>query len=137
MCDAMHFAEELTGRCGREREPIAAQAISDASHITCVGNDYGYEEIFARSVKALGRQGDVLLVFSTSGNSANLLAAAAAAAAKGMKVVGFLGRDGGKLLALCDTSVVIPGQSASRIQELHIKLVHILIELIEDEIFPR
>ncbi len=132
MCDAMHFAEELTGRFRDDRPPIAAVSISDPSHLTCVGNDHGFEQVFARFVQAHGRKGDVLLAISTSGNSANVLRAAAVAKASGVAVVGLTGRDGGKLAALCDIEIRVPHNGyADRVQEIHIKVIHALIDHIE------
>jgi D-sedoheptulose 7-phosphate isomerase len=136
MCDAMHFAEELSGRFHDDRPAISAMAISDASHLTCVANDYGFEQVFARGVEAWGRAGDVLLAFSTSGNSPNVLAAAQTARRKPMTVVGLLGKGGGRLLPLCEQSLVVPSRSSDRIQEIHIKIVHVLIELIERQLHP-
>lgn len=137
MCDAMHFAEELSGRYRKDRPAMAAMAISDPSHLTCVANDFGFDQVFARGVEAWGRAGDVLIGFSTSGNSPNVIAAANKAREKQMKVVGLLGRDGGKLRPLCDLSIVVPAQTSDRIQEIHIKIVHIVIELVERELFPQ
>ncbi len=132
MCDAMHFAEELTGKFRNDRAPIAAMSISDPSHLTCVGNDHGFEQVFARFVQAHGKPGDVLLAISTSGNSPNVLRAAEAARAAGMKVVALTGKDGGKLAASCDVEVRVPHQGyADRIQEVHIKVIHALIDHIE------
>lgn len=132
MCDAMHFAEELTGRYRDDRPAIPAIAISDASHISCVSNDYGYASIFSRYVEALGQPGDVLLCISTSGNSSNVLKAAEAARNKGVKVVSLTGKDGGKLADLSDLEIRVPHfRYADRIQEIHIKVIHILILLIE------
>lgn len=131
-CDAMHFAEELTGRYRENRKPIPAICISDPSHITCVGNDYGFEHIFSRYVEALGNNGDSLLAISTSGNSPNVLKAAEAARQKGMKVVALTGKDGGMLASLADVEIRVPHQGyADRIQEVHIKVIHVLILLIE------
>jgi D-sedoheptulose 7-phosphate isomerase len=131
-CDAMHFAEELSGRYRNNRAALPAIAISDVSHITCTANDYGFEFIFSRFVEGLGQAGDVLLGISTSGNSANVLRAAEAAKAKGMKVVAFTGKDGGKLAALADIEIrVAHAGYADRIQEVHIKVIHILMLLIE------
>jgi D-sedoheptulose 7-phosphate isomerase len=137
MCDAMHFAEELSGRYRKNRPALAAMAISDPSHLTCVANDFGFDQVFARGVEAWGRPGDVLVGFSTSGNSPNVVAAAAAARAKQMKIVGLLGRDGGKLRSLCDLAIVVPAQTSDRIQEIHIKIVHIVIELVERCLYPQ
>lgn len=132
LCDAMHFAEEMTGRYRSNRRPYAALAISDASHMACVGNDYGYEEVFSRYVKAHGRKGDVLLAITTSGTSRNIVKAAEVARRKGVKVVALTGRDETPITELADVSIVTPaGRWADRVQELHIKCIHILIELIE------
>ena len=131
-CDAMHFAEELTGRYRDNRPGIAAIAISDVSHISCVGNDYGYDHIFSRYVEAVGSKGDVLLGISSSGNSANVIKAIEAAKAKGMIVVGLTGKDGGKMGPLCDIEIRAPhSQFADRAQEIHIKVIHALIDSIE------
>ncbi|MDH4058535.1 MAG: D-sedoheptulose 7-phosphate isomerase [Cyclobacteriaceae bacterium] len=134
-CDAMHFAEELTGRYRDNRKALPAICISDASHITCVGNDYGFEFIFSRYVEALGKGNDVLLAISTSGNSLNVLNAAETAKTKGMKVASLTGKDGGKLAAMADVNITVPHVGyADRIQEVHIKIIHILILLIEKKI---
>lgn len=131
-CDAMHFAEELTGKYREPRKAIPAICISDASHITCVGNDYGYNFIFSRYLEALGNKGDVLLAITTSGNSANVMEAAHTARQRGMKVIGLTGKDGGKLAPLCDVEIRVPHNGfADRIQEIHIKVIHILILLLE------
>lgn len=131
-CDAMHFAEELTGRYRDNREPIPAIAISDSSHITCVGNDYGYDEIFARFVQGVGNEGDVLLGISTSGNSKNVIKAIEAAQKKGMKVISLTGNSGGDVGELADIEIRVPHYGyADRTQEIHIKIIHILILLIE------
>jgi len=131
-CDAMHFAEELSGRFREARPAIAAMALSDISHTTCVGNDYGFDFIFSRAVEALGRKGDVLLAISTSGNSKNILEACSAAKSKGMKIIALTGKDGGKLAKECDVEIRVPHDGyADRIQEIHIKIIHIFILLIE------
>lgn len=131
-CDAMHFAEELTGRYRENRKPLAAMALSDPSHISCVGNDYGFEYIFSRMVEALGRENDVLLCISTSGNSINVLNAAKAAHEKGMDVISLTGGKGGQLAGLSSIEVNVPHSGyADRVQEVHIKIIHILILLIE------
>ena len=130
--DAMHFAEELTGRYRKDRDPIAAMAISDPTHMSCVANDFGFEEIFARSVKALGKPEDVLVGFSTSGNSTNVIRAFEEAGKAGMKKIALTGNGGGKLAGLADLEIRVPHQGYSdRIQEIHIKVVHILILLLE------
>lgn len=132
MCDAMHFAEELTGKFRDDRAPIAALCISDPSHLTCVGNDHGFEQVFARFVQAHGKAGDVLLAISTSGNSPNVLRAAEVARTQGVHVVGLTGKDGGKLAGLCDVEVRVPHAGyADRVQEVHIKVIHALIDHIE------
>jgi D-sedoheptulose 7-phosphate isomerase len=136
MCDAMHFAEELTGRFRKERAPLPAMAINDASHMTCVSNDYGYDFIFSRYIEAWGNKGDVLLAISTSGNSPNVLLAVEAAKKKGMKVVGLLGKGGGKLKDMVDVSLIVDSNVSDRIQEVHIKCIHIFIEGIERSLFP-
>jgi len=135
MCDAMHFAEELTGRYRDDRPPIAAMSISDPSHLTCVGNDHGFEHVFARFVEAHGREGDVLLAISTSGNSPNVLRAAEVAREKGMHVIGLTGKDGGRLADLCTVEVRVPHDGyADRIQEVHIKVIHAWIDHLERDL---
>jgi D-sedoheptulose 7-phosphate isomerase len=137
MCDAMHFAEELTGRYRLDRAALPALAISDASHMSCVGNDYGYEHIFSRYVEAHGRPGDCLLALTTSGTSKNVVRAARVAREQGVKVIILSGKQAPELMALSDVYVCTPGgQFADRVQELHIKVLHILIELIERHFFP-
>lgn len=132
LCDAMHFAEELTGRFQKDRRPLAAMAISDPSHITCVANDFGMDYIFSRTVEALGKQGDVLLAISTSGNSQNVINAVEAAHNAGMKVIGLTGKSGGKMAELCDVEIRAPfSEFSDRVQEIHIKVIHSLVEYIE------
>ncbi len=132
LCDAQHFAEELSGRYRHDRRALAAIALTEASHMTCVANDFGFEFVFSRFVEALGRPGDVLLAISTSGNSPNILRAAEAARAAGLKVVSLTGKDGGQLASLSDVEIRVPHFGyADRIQEVHIKVIHILIMLIE------
>ena len=131
-CDAMHFAEELSGRYRDDRPSMPAIAISDVSHLTCVGNDYGFDHIFSRYVEGLGFAGDVLLGISTSGNSKNIIEALNAAKAKGMKTVLLLGKTGGKLAGQADVEIIVAHDGyADRIQEIHIKVIHSLILLIE------
>jgi D-sedoheptulose 7-phosphate isomerase len=138
MCDAMHFAEELTGRYRQDRPALGAAAMSDASHMSCVGNDYGYEHVFSRYVEAHGRAGDCLLALSTSGTSKNVVRAAQAAKAQGLKVIVLSGKRKPALEALCDVYLCTPaGHFADRVQELHIKVLHILIELVERHFFPQ
>ena len=135
MSDAMHFAEELSGRFRDERKPIPALAISDPGYLTCTANDYGYQHIFSRFLEAFGRQGDALLAISTSGNSHNILHAAREAKEKGMHVIALTGKDGGELAKLCDVEIRAPHSKYSdRIQEIHIKVIHILVMLIEQEV---
>jgi D-sedoheptulose 7-phosphate isomerase len=137
-CDAMHFAEELTGRYRHDRPAIAAIAISDVSHISCVGNDYGYDFIFSRFLEGVGMEGDVLFAISTSGNSKNVLKAAETARKKNMKVISLTGKDGGQLAALSDLEIRVEHFGyADRIQEIHIKIIHILILLIEQLVFDK
>ncbi|MDP4680484.1 MAG: D-sedoheptulose 7-phosphate isomerase [Cyclobacteriaceae bacterium] len=134
-CDAMHFAEELTGRYRNNRKPIPAIAISDPSYISCVGNDYGFDQIFSRYVEALGSQHDVLVCISTSGNSENIINAATVARNKKMVVLSLTGNTGGKLAELSDLEIRVPHSGyADRIQEMHIKIIHLLILLIEKNI---
>ncbi|AJR07682.1 D-sedoheptulose 7-phosphate isomerase [Photobacterium gaetbulicola] len=133
-CDAMHFAEELTGRYRENRPGYPGIAISDPSHLSCVSNDFGYESVFSRYLEAVGAKGDVLFGLSTSGNSGNILKAIEAAKAKGMKVIALTGKDGGKMAGLADVEIRVPHFGyADRIQEVHIKIIHILIMLIEKE----
>jgi len=135
LCDAMHFAEEMSGRFRDDRPALAVQSMADPTHMTCVANDYGFEKVFSRGVEAWGNAGDALVVFSTSGKSPNLIAAAEAARQRGLSVVGLLGRDGGPLKSACDHVIVVPATTSDRIQEVHIKIVHLLIELIEKKLF--
>ncbi len=135
-CDAMHFAEEWTGRYRKDRKPMPALAFSDPSHITCTANDYGFEHVFERMVDAFGATGDVFLAITTSGNSKNLILAAEAAKRKGMKVIGLLGKNGGAIKDLCDIPIIVPGATSDRIQELHIKIIHVVIECAERRLFP-
>lgn len=133
-CDAMHFAEELTRRYRENRPGYPAIAISDVSHLSCVSNDFGYEYVFSWFVESVGREGDVLLGISTSGNSGNIIKAIDAARAKGMKVITLTGKDGGKMAGSADIEIRVPHFGyADRIQEIHIKVIHILIMLIEKE----
>ena len=137
MCDAMHFAEELTGRYRLDRAALAAAAISDPGHMSCVGNDLGYEQVFSRYIEAHGRSGDCLLVLSTSGTSKNVLRAARVAKSLGLSVIALAGKPSPELQALSTVYVCTPaGAFADRVQELHIKVLHILIELIERHFFP-
>jgi D-sedoheptulose 7-phosphate isomerase len=137
MCDAMHLAEELSGRFRENRPAMAAVAISDPSYISCVANDYGYEQVFARFVEGNGGGGDVLFAISTSGSSPSVVLAAQAARTKGMKVIGLTGRSGSQLAQSADVCICTSaGKYADRVQELHIKVIHILIELVERTLQP-
>ena len=135
MCDAMHFAEEMTGRFRENRKPLPAISISDPSHISCVGNDFGYDQIFSRYVEAIGQKGDVLLAISTSGNSKNILEAITAARKNEMKVIGLTGKGGGSMKDLCDVEIRAPfSKYSDRAQEIHIKVIHCLIHFVEENI---
>ena len=132
MCDAMHFAEELSGRYRGDRRALPALSISDPSHLSCVSNDYGYAFVFSRMVEAIGQQNDVLFAISTSGNSENILNAIKSAREKGMKVIGLTGKEGGKMASLCDVEIRAPkSEFSDRAQEIHIKVIHCLIDYIE------
>jgi D-sedoheptulose 7-phosphate isomerase len=134
-CDAMHFAEELTGRYRNDRPPIPAIAISDPSHISCVGNDYGFENVFSRYIDALGQPNDVLLGITTSGNSLNIINAVKSANIKGMTSIVLSGNDGGQVSEISNVSIIVPFSGYSdRIQEVHIKIIHIFILLIEKQL---
>lgn len=135
LCDAMHFAEELTGRYRDNRPAIGAIALSDASHMACVANDYGYEYVFSRFLEGIGREGDVLLAISTSGNSANVLKAIESARKMGIQIIGLSGKDGGKMAGVCDVEIRAPhSKYADRAQEIHIKVIHSLIDYIEEHL---
>lgn len=132
MCDAMHFAEELSGKYRNDRPAYPAMSISDPAYISCVANDYGYEFVFSRMVEAMGKNGDILFAISTSGNSANILNAINAAKAKGMLIIGLTGKGGGKMAAFCDAEIRAPeSEYADRAQEIHIKVIHSLIDYVE------
>jgi len=135
MCDAMHMAEELTGRYHADRPALAALAISDPGHISCVANDYGYDSVFSRGVEALANAGDMVIGISTSGNSANVLKAMQTARDLECFTAVLLGKDGGKLLDTCDFQIVVPSFDTARIQEIHGIIIHILISLVEKELF--
>lgn len=135
-CDAMHFAEEFTGRFRKNRRPLGALALGDSAHVTCVANDFGFEEIFSRQLLGLGRKSDLLIAITTSGNSKNILNALTAAKSIGMPTVALLGRDGGFTKGIADLSIIIPGKTSDRIQEMHIKLLHTVIEAAERVLFP-
>ena len=137
MCDAMHFAEEWTGRFRGDRDPLPALAFSDPAQLTCIANDFGFDEVFARQVAAHGREVDLLVVLSTSGESPNILRALEEARARGVKTIGLLGKGGGAALTLSDVAIVVPSATTSdRIQELHINVLHAVIEAVERRLFP-
>ena len=135
-CDAMHFAEEFTGRFRKDRRALPSLSISDSSHITCVGNDYGFNFIFAKGVEAFGQEGDFFFGISTSGNSQNVIEAIKVAKEKGLKTVGILGKDGGKLKGVCDYEFIVQGETTDRIQEVHMMILHIISEGVERILFP-
>ncbi|HTQ09359.1 MAG TPA: SIS domain-containing protein [Fimbriimonadaceae bacterium] len=134
MCDAMHFAEEFSGRFDEDRDPYPAIALSDPAHLSCVANDFGYDHVFSRQIDALGHPGDVLILLSTSGNSPNIVKAAEAAKTRGLIVIGCLGKGGGAARALCDIVLHAPGARSDRIQELHMLALHAVIEAVEREL---
>ena len=135
-CDAMHFAEEFTGRFRKDRKALPSISISDSSHITCVGNDYGFDFIFAKGVEAFGQEDDFFFGISTSGNSKNIIEAVKSAKERNLKTVALLGKDGGKLKGVCDYEFIIPGETSDRIQEVHMMILHIIIEGVERILFP-
>lgn len=135
-CDAMHFAEEFTGRFRKDRKALPSISISDSSHITCVGNDYGFNFIFSKGIEAFGQKGDFFFGISTSGNSQNIIEAVQVAKEKGLKTVALLGKDGGKLKGVCDYEFIISGETSDRIQEVHMIILHIIIEGVERILFP-
>jgi D-sedoheptulose 7-phosphate isomerase len=135
-CDAIHFAEEFTGRFRSDRRALPALAISDSSHITCVGNDYGFDYIFSRGIEAYGKEGDFFIAISTSGNSGNVIKAVETAKKMGLKTCLLSGKDGGKLKGMCDYEFIIPGETSDRIQEIHMMILHIIIEGVEKIMFP-
>ena len=134
--DAQHFAAELVGRYRLERRSLPAISLTtDTSNLTAIGNDYGFEQIFSRQIDSLGLEGDVLVVISTSGNSKNLIKAVEIAQSKGMKTIGLLGKDGGKLKSLCNQVFVVPSNNTPRIQEIHILVIHMICEIVEHSLF--
>jgi D-sedoheptulose 7-phosphate isomerase len=135
-CDALHFAEECTGRFRKERKALPALSLTEPAHLSCVANDYGWNEVFARGVEAYGKPGDLLVVLTTSGNSPNVVRAAEAARAAGMKVLALLGKTGGALKGRGDWEIIVPGKNSDRIQEIHMLVLHILIEGVERKMFP-
>lgn len=136
LCDAMHFAEELTGIFRHKRKALPAIALSDPGHLTCMANDVGYHDVFTRGIEALGREGDVFIALTTSGNSLNLVQAVPLAKELGLKTISFLGKSGGKLKGIADLEWIVDGFSYSdRIQEAHMTAIHIIIEMIEHELF--
>jgi len=135
MCDAMHFAQEMTGRFKNFRKSLPAISISDPAYLTCAANDFGYAQVFSRFIEGMGNEGDILLAISTSGNSENVIAAAETAKAMGINVIGLTGKEGGKLAPLCDIEIRAPHTHyADRVQEIHIKVIHSLLDFIEEGI---
>ncbi|NBX92136.1 MAG: SIS domain-containing protein [Proteobacteria bacterium] len=135
-CDAMHFAEEFTGRFRKDRRPLGALALGDPSHVTCVSNDMGFDQVFSRQLEGLGRKGDLLVALTTSGNSRNIALAIEKAKQKEIRTVVLSGKDGGKMKGLANLELIIPGKTSDRIQEMHIKLIHSAIEAVERQLFP-
>ncbi len=135
-CDAMHFAEEFTGRFRKNRTALPALALGNAPHVTCVANDFGFNEIFSREVEAFAQKDDILIVLSTSGNSENIINAVEKAKGLGAKTAGLTGKSGGKLKGLCDIEWVVKAENSDRIQEVHMSALHILIEAVERRLFP-
>lgn len=135
-CDALHFAEEFTGKFRKERKALPVISLSESSHITCVGNDYGFDYIFSKGVEAFGKEGDMFIGISTSGNSSNVIKAIDMAKKLGLKTVALLGKDGGKIKGTCDYEFIIPGNTSDRIQEIHMMILHIIIEGVERIMFP-
>ena len=137
MCDSMHFAEELTGRFRKDRSPLPATAIADPGYISCVSNDFGYDQIFSRYIEGWGQSGDVLMAITSSGNSPNVIEAVKMAQTKGMKTIALLGKGGGKLRDMVDIPLIVPfTKNTDRVQEIHIKLIHLFIEGVERNLFP-
>lgn len=135
-CDAMHFAEEFTGRFRKDRKPLGALALGDPSHVTCVSNDYGFDQVFSRQLEGLGRKGDLFVGLTTSGNSENILQALQVAKSLEIRTVLLSGKEGGKAKGISDLEIIIPGQHSDRIQEMHMKIIHSVIESVERELFP-
>jgi D-sedoheptulose 7-phosphate isomerase len=135
-CDALHFSEELTGRFKGDRRALPVIPLLEGANITCIANDYGFESIFSRGVEAYGKPGDILLAISTSGNSPNVVKAVEVARRLGLTVHLFLGKDGGKLLGKGDAEIRVKSQDTERIQEVHMVVLHILIEALERRLFP-
>jgi D-sedoheptulose 7-phosphate isomerase len=135
-CDAMHFAEELTGKFRQDRRPLPAIGLTDPAHITAVGNDFGFDFVFERSVEAYGQKGDIFIGITTSGNSPNILKAVEASKRKGMKTIALLGRDGGVLKGMADYEFLVPAKTSDRVQEVHMTILHIIIEGVERRLFP-
>lgn len=134
--DALHFAEEFTGRFCKDRRALPALALGEATHVTCTSNDYGFDDIFSRGVEAFGKKGDLLIGLSTSGNSANILKALESARKLDMLTAAFTGKDGGKMKGFCDFEWIVEGKTSDRIQEVHMTALHILIEAVERRLFP-
>ena len=135
MCDAMHFAEELSGRYRQDRKALAALSLSDSAHISCVANDYGYDLVYSRIIEGIGHKADVLIGLSTSGNSANIVKAFEVARTKEITTIGFTGFTGGVMKELCDYLLNVPSTDTPRIQESHILIGHIICQMVEEDFF--
>ena len=135
-CDALHLCEELVGRYRDNRRALPAISLAaDGTTLTCVGNDFGFDQVFARQVEALGQPGDALVLFTSSGNSQNLVLALEMARSRGLKTVAFIGRGGGKLAGLADAEWIVPSNHGARVQELHTWALHVILEVVEDRLF--
>ena len=135
-CDALHMCEEFTGRYRKDRPPLGALALGEASHLTCVSNDYGFDQVFSRQLEGLAKPGDILVAITTSGNSQNVLEAVQVAKNKGLKTIALTGKSGGKIKEMVDLALVVPSEVTDRIQEMHIKIIHTVIQSVERELFP-
>ncbi len=136
LCDAMHFAEELTGQFRNKRPALPAIALSDPGHMSCVANDMGFDSVFSRGVEALGQSDDIFIALTTSGNSPNLIAAIEMAKARGLYTIAFLGKTGGRAKGLADLEWIVSGFAYSdRVQEAHMAAIHIIIERVEQQLF--
>lgn len=136
LCDAMHFAEELTGQFRNEREALPAIALADPGHMSCVANDLGFEKVFARGVEAFGKPGDIFIALTTSGNSSNIAAALAQAKELGLITIAFLGKCGGAIRGQADLEWIVSGfEYSDRVQEAHMAAIHIIIEMVEEQLF--
>ena len=137
LCDAMHFAEELSGLYREKRPAMAAIALSDPGHMSCVANDLGYDKVFSRAVEAFGKPEDIFIGLTTSGNSPNIIEAVRASKEKSMQTIAFLGKSGGVLKGMCDLEIIVDGfRYSDRVQEAHMTAIHIIIEMVENLVIP-